>query len=94
MLTILFFSFLNQKICCGYTKESSHSDGSFEHPNHMYKNNYMYSFMLKMIFFHISQQKYMLWVHKKSSHSDGSFEHPKHMFKLKCKKIITCTVLC
>ena len=33
----LFFLFLNQNICCGYLKEPSQSDGSFEHPTHMFK---------------------------------------------------------
>ena len=31
----LFFLFLNQNICCGYIKEPSQWDGSFEHPKHM-----------------------------------------------------------
>ena len=29
--------FLNQNICCGYSKEPSQWDGSFEHPKHMVK---------------------------------------------------------
>ena len=33
----LIFSFLNQTICCGYSKELSQWDGSFEHPKHMFK---------------------------------------------------------
>ena len=33
----LFFLFLNQNIWCGYSKEPSHWDGSFEHPKHMFK---------------------------------------------------------
>ena len=33
----LFFLFLDQNICCGYSKEPSHWDGSFEHPKHMFK---------------------------------------------------------
>ena len=32
----LFFLFLNQNICCGYSKEPSH-DGSFEYPKHIFK---------------------------------------------------------
>ena len=32
----LFFLFLNQNICCGYSKELS-QDGSFEYPKHMFK---------------------------------------------------------
>ena len=30
----LFFLFLNQNICCEYSKEPSQWDGSFEHPKH------------------------------------------------------------
>ena len=30
-----YFLFLNQNICCGYSKEPSQWDGSFEHPKHM-----------------------------------------------------------
>ena len=33
----VFFLFLNQNICCGYSKEPSQW-GSFEHPKHMLKN--------------------------------------------------------
>ena len=33
----LIFFFLNQNICCGYSKEPSHGDGSYEHPKHMLK---------------------------------------------------------
>ena len=33
----LIFLFLNQNICCGYSKEPSQCDGSFEHPKHMLK---------------------------------------------------------
>ena len=33
----LIFLFLNQNICCGYSKEPSQWDGSFEHPKHMFK---------------------------------------------------------
>ena len=29
--------FLIQNICCGYSKEPSQRDGSFEHPKHMFK---------------------------------------------------------
>ena len=33
-----FFSlFLIQNICCGYSKEQSQRDGSFEHPKHIFK---------------------------------------------------------
>ena len=33
----LFFLFLSQNICCGYSKEPSHRGDSFEHPKHMFK---------------------------------------------------------
>ena len=33
----VIFLLLNQSICCGYSKEPSHRDGSFEHPKHMLK---------------------------------------------------------
>ena len=33
----LFFLFLNQDICCRYSKEPSRWDGSFEHPKHILK---------------------------------------------------------
>ena len=33
----LFFLFLNQNICCVYSKEPSHREGSSEHPKHMFK---------------------------------------------------------
>ena len=33
----LFFLFLNQNMCCGYSKEPSQWDGSFEHRKHMTK---------------------------------------------------------
>ena len=32
-----FSLFLIQNICCGYSKEPSQLDGSFEHPKHMFK---------------------------------------------------------
>ena len=33
----LFFLFLNQNICCGYSNEPSQWDGSFEHPKQMFR---------------------------------------------------------
>ena len=33
----LFFLFLSQNICCGYSKEPSQCDGCFEHPKHIFK---------------------------------------------------------
>ena len=39
--------FYTQNICCGYSKEPSQWDGSFEHPKHMLKRYFFYSFTLK-----------------------------------------------
>ena len=33
----LIFLFLNQNICCGYSKEPSRRDSSFENPKHVFK---------------------------------------------------------
>ena len=33
----IFLLFLNQNICCGYSKEPSQWDGSFEHTKHQFK---------------------------------------------------------
>ena len=33
----VFFLFLNQNTCCGYSKEPYRCDGSFEHPKQMFK---------------------------------------------------------
>ena len=33
----IFFLFINQNICCGYSKEPSQWDGSFEHSQHVFK---------------------------------------------------------
>ena len=33
----LIFLFLNQNVCCGYSKEVSQWGSSFEHPNYMFK---------------------------------------------------------
>ena len=32
----IYFLFLNRIICCGYSKEQSKCDGSFEKPKHMF----------------------------------------------------------
>ena len=33
----IIFLFLKQNICCGYSKEPSQLDSSFEHPRHMFE---------------------------------------------------------
>ena len=52
----IIFSFLNQNICCGYSKEASHRDASFEHPKQMLK------LMVKKIFT-ILHSKMFIWNH-------------------------------
>ena len=32
----IIFLYLNQNMCCGYSKETSQWDGSFEYPKHMF----------------------------------------------------------
>ena len=47
------FLFLIQNICCGYSKESSQLDDSFEHPKHMIKlmgRKIFTSLRLKIVF--------------------------------------------
>ena len=53
----LFFLFLNQNICCGYSKEPSQRDGSFELPKHMFTlmGNKMITFSSAEVF------KKLLW---------------------------------
>ena len=53
----LFFLLLNQYICCGYSKETSQSDGSFEHPKHMLK------LMGKEINAILGAQTILIWTH-------------------------------
>ena len=36
-LNIFLISQPKHMICCGYSKEQSQGDGSFEHPKHMFK---------------------------------------------------------
>ena len=48
----IFFLFLNQNICCGYSKEPS-----FEHPKHMFK------LMDKKIFTIILSKNLLIWTY-------------------------------
>ena len=72
----LFFLFFNQNICCGYLKEPSQRDGSFEHPKQMFKSigkeinailgaQHPY---LDPCYFLIHPFKHMFWVLKEPSH--------------------------
>ena len=47
----LLFLFLNQNICCGYSKELSQWDSSFEHPKHTLKWVRKYLYIFTPIFF-------------------------------------------
>ena len=53
----LFFFFRNQNICCGYSKEPSQWDGSFEHPKHMFK------LMAKEINAILGAQTILIWTY-------------------------------
>ena len=52
----LFFLFLNQNKSCGYSKEPSQWDGSFEHPKHMLK------LIGKEIFYEILRSKICVYL--------------------------------
>ena len=47
----LIFLFVNKNICCGYSKEPSQRDGSFEDPKHILKDGSenIDNFMLKNV---------------------------------------------
>ena len=48
----IIFLFLNQNICCGYSKEPSQWDGCFEHPKHELQimvKNFFYNFMVNFL---------------------------------------------
>ena len=48
----IFFLFLNQNICCGYSIDPPQCDSSFEYPKHMLKligKKKNYNFMLKNV---------------------------------------------
>ena len=51
------FLFLNQNICCGYSKEPSQWDGSSEHPKHMLK------MMDKKIFIILQSKFFLNWTY-------------------------------
>ena len=93
-----FFLFLNQNICCGYSKEPSQWDGSIEHPKHKFK------LMGKEINAILGAQMILIWTYefvsylllykticcghsKEPSQWDGSIEHTQHKFKFMSKEI-------
>ena len=59
----LFFLFLNQNLCCGYSKEPSQWDGSFEQPKHMFK------LMGKEINTILGAQTILIWTNGKGNRS-------------------------
>ena len=55
------FLFLNQNICCGYSKEPSQRDGSFEQPKLMFKlkNKKIIAILrIKVVFIYIPMKAY------------------------------------
>ena len=58
----LFFLFLNQNICCGYSKEPSQWYDSFEHPKHKFKlMGYEINAILGAQFILIWTYEYSIW---------------------------------
>ena len=68
----LFFLFLNQNICCGYSKEPRW-DGSFQHPKHMFKLMDKKIMAILRIYFWFNWLYVLLFMKK------------NHMFMQKCK---------
>ena len=52
----IIFLFLNQNICCGYSKEPSEPDGPFEHPKHMLKimNKKIFTILRRKFFVYLN----------------------------------------
>ena len=57
------FLFLNQNICCGYSKEPSQRDSSFEYPEHMLKvkGKKILSFLPSNILFSKPVYYHLVW---------------------------------
>ena len=91
----IIFLFLNQNICCGYSKEPSQWDGYFEHPKHMFK------LMGKKIFLGSDIAKFVVcfshvWCWKttfRSWHHFLFFAHWKKKRKIKVKFWILLKIL-
>ena len=90
--------FLNQNICCGYSKEPSQWDVSFEHLKQMFKlmDKKLFTILQSNILLCWTKQNFLFLnqniccgYSKEPSRWGGSFEHPKQMFKLMDKKIFT-----
>ena len=66
----LIFLFLNQNICCGYSKEPPQWEGSFEHGKHLLKliwwvRNYLQFYGQKLCL-SLDLWKLLKWTHQKS----------------------------
>ena len=94
----LIFLFLNQNICCRYSKELSQCDGSFEHRKFMLKlmdkklfTFFCSKFCFNLIFFFLFKNICCEYS-KELSH----FEPPKLVLKLTDKKLFTflCLKFC
>ena len=63
----IVFLFLNRNICCGYSKELSQWDGSFERPKHMWKLmgkkifTILHSKILLILTYVITYEEHNLW---------------------------------
>ena len=82
----MIFLFLNQNICCGYSKEPSHWDGSFEHPKHMLNTMGKKIFKILCWFYNTHNTIYNVRT-QLNSLSELTLLYP-NMFWLKYTKII------
>ena len=73
----LFFLFPNQSLCCGYSKEPSQQDGSFEHPKHMFK------LVSKKIFTILETKSLFIWSYVfRAYEADLFFDNTSLIFPL------------
>ena len=78
------FLSINLNLSFGCSKESSHRDGSFEYPQHMF---WLRNKKIVNIFLPISLD-ICFGFSKDRSHRNGSFEYPQYMFRLRNEKIL------
>ena len=82
----LIFWFLNQNICCGYSKEPSQWDGSFEHSKQMFK------LADKKTIATLCSKILLNWPYAKHSviqelHCMFNYDHPQYIFWYKIIKL-------
>ena len=100
----LKFLFLNQNIilCCGYSKESSQWDGSFEHPKHMlnwwvrkcwrfYAQNFCLSKPMSLIYLY--NNLWWLYIYRKCLFHLNSYKGRVH-YKKKRKETLKILLNC